>query len=96
MQLAVAIAIASYYSRCLVDNASLQKDTCSNLSNIFVHLVGYIICIMYVYDTYTIQYIHLTLSPPYLYREYICCMTGVHSCKLLVSEWIPNDGMLII
>lgn len=43
-----------------------------------------------------IQNIHLTLSPPYLYREYICCMTCVHSCKFLMSEWIPDDGMLII
>lgn len=38
----------------------------------------------------------ITPGPPYLNGEYICCVTSVHSCKLLVSEWIPDDGMLII
>lgn len=33
---------------------------------------------------------------PHLDGEDICCVTGVHSCKFLVSERIPDDGMLII
>lgn len=40
--------------------------------------------------------INTITSTPYFYGEYICCMTSVHSCKLLMSKWIPYNGMLII